>query len=203
MRLVRAVAALAALAALAGCGFKPMYAAGGNGALGPIAITEVKSKMGHALRTELARLLSNGGDGPTRRLEIEVVESVAGLGLRVDESSSRADLIAEAKYVLYDPAGQPLIRNSVVAVVTYDIPGPAYSAAAGQDDARERAGVMLAQRLRNDLIFRLERARRAPPQTQEPKAETAPAGPPAEPLGVPAARDTPGGLPQTVQPPQS
>ncbi|MFZ4687566.1 MAG: LPS assembly lipoprotein LptE [Hyphomonadaceae bacterium] len=159
----------AALVALAGCGFKPMYAPTAAGAaplIGPVTVPEVRGKAGHAFRTELTRLLeAESGDGAPKQLEIAVTETVTPLGLRVDESSTRADFIMTATYKLLDPNGAELVRGTSAATVSYDIPVAAYGAAAAQDDARERAGVLLADRVRTDLALRLSRLRNAAPAT--------------------------------------
>lgn len=193
---MRLVFAALALAALAGCGFKPMYApdAGGGAVIGPVTIAEVPTKTGHVLRTELSRLLAVERNGPARRLDVTVSEFIAPLGLRVDESSSRADLITNAPYTLYDVDGRELVKGSVGAVVSYDLPGSAFGAATAQEDARERAGVLLAQRLRTDIVMRLERARRGAPVVEVLPEPTTPAAP----IGVPEVRSgAPGSAPQT------
>ena len=157
-----------ALVALAGCGFKPMYApsAGGGATIGAVDVPEVPGKSGHAFRTELTRLLDAEGrnGGEPRRLEVALGEQVNALGLRVDESATRADLILTADYKFFDLNGEQMVKGKVTAVAAYDIPVQAYGAAAAQDDARERAGVLLAENLRTDLALQLVRLRRAPPR---------------------------------------
>ena len=162
-----------ALLALTGCGFKPMYAPSSNAGgavIGAVTVPEVPGKSGHAFRTELTRLLDAEGrnGGEPRRLDITMSEKVNALGLRVDESATRADMIVAATYTFYDLNGSKLVEGLVTATASYDIPLAAYAAAAAQDDARERAGVLLAQNLRIDLAIRLQRARRepAPPALQ-------------------------------------
>ena len=160
-----------ALVALAGCGFKPMYApasTGGGALIGAVTIPEVPGKSGHAFRTELTRLLAaEGRNGATpRRLDVTVSELVSALGLRVDESATRADLILTGVYKFYDLSGAELVNGRAIATVSYDIPIAAYGAAAAQDDARERAGVLLADKIRTDLALRLTRLRNAPPAVQ-------------------------------------
>lgn len=160
---MRILVAAIALAALAGCGFKPMYAPGGDPLIGAVSVPEVPGKAGHAFRTELVRQLAAENRGAQRRLDITVNEVVAPLGLRVDESASRADLILNSSYKLYDETGRELVKGIVTATASYDIPISAYGAAAAQDDARERAGVLLANRVRTDLALKLARLRDAPP----------------------------------------
>lgn len=154
--------ALLSLALLAGCGFSPMYAPGpnGQGPIGPVEIVgEMPGKAGHTLRQELSRLLSTEtGSGPAQQLDIRLREEVVPLGLRLDESASRAELRLTAIYTLTQPGGEEM-RGQVLSVVNYDIPLAAFGQIAAQDDARERAAETLAQRMRAELALRLARAR--------------------------------------------
>lgn len=154
--------ALLALALLSACGFSPMYArdAEGRGPIGAVEISTIQGKAGHVLRTELDRLLSVEASGPAQRLDISLNEQVIGLGLRLDESTSRAELRLRASYVFY-PAGGSEVRGSVFTVVNYEVPVAAFAAIAAQDDARERAAETLAQRMRAELALRLAEARRS------------------------------------------
>jgi len=149
---------------VAACGFQPMYAPPGGGpAIGPVQIDEIEGKAGHVLRTELSRMLAveNGASAPSQ-LEITLLEQVTPLGIRLDESATRAELRLIANYVLTPPqAGAQVMRGSVVTVVNYDIPTAAFGEIAAQDDARERAAETMAQRFRAELALRLAQAREA------------------------------------------
>lgn len=147
---------------LAACGFQPMYSPGaGANAIGPVQITEIQGKAGHVLRTELSRILAVENDGsPPANLEITLTEQVTPLGLRRDESSTRAELRLTANYVLTpSQEGGRVMRGSVFTVVNYDIPEAAFGAIAAQDDARERAAETMAQRFRAELALRIAQAR--------------------------------------------
>jgi LPS-assembly lipoprotein len=147
---------------LAACGFQPMYApAGGGAAIGPVHVAEIEGKAGHVLKTELDRMLAAENNGATpMQLEITLAEEVIPLGIRRDESATRAELRLVANYVL-TPAtpGQQVVRGSVTSVVTYDIPTAAFGEIAAQDDARERAAETMAQRMRAELALRMAQVR--------------------------------------------
>jgi len=156
------IASLALL--LAACGFQPMYAPAGGGAIGPVSIAEIDGKSGHVLRTELSRMLAieNTGVGEAALLEITLTEGVVQQGIRLDESATRAELSLTANYVL-TPApgrGQP-VRGSIVTTVNYEIPIAAFGEITAQDDARERAAEAMAQRMRAELALRLAQQRSA------------------------------------------
>lgn len=145
------------------CGFQPMYApTGGGAAIGPVSVGEIEGKAGHVLRTELTRILAaeNTGD-PPMTLEITLSEQVIPLGIRRDESATRAELRLTANYVLTPPPDQgQVMRGSVFTVVNYDIPTAAFGEIAAQDDARERAAETMAQRFRAELALRIAQSRR-------------------------------------------
>jgi LPS-assembly lipoprotein len=159
-----------ALAALVGCGFKPMYApTGGDATIGAVTVPEISGKSGHAFRTELTRLLgAERGSATSRRLEVALTETIGSLGLRVDESATRADLTLTADYVLFDASGVELFRGVVSQIASYDIPTSAFGEVSAQNDARERAAAMLAERMRAELALRLSRPRAALPAPVTP-----------------------------------
>ena len=157
-------ALIASLALLLGaCGFQPMYATSANGgpAIGPVQVAEIPGKAGHVLKTELDRILAveAGAGGEPMLLEITLQETVIGLGLRRDESATRAELRLTANYVLTPPNNGRVIRGSVFSVVNYDVPEAAYGEITAQDDARERAAETMAQRFRAELALRMAQQR--------------------------------------------
>jgi LPS-assembly lipoprotein len=159
MRVMIASAALF----LGACGFSPMYApAGGGPAIGPVHVTEIDGRSGHVLKTELDRILDaeNTGGEPAQ-LEISLQEVVTPLGIRRDESATRAELRLTANYILTPAHGGEIMRGSVVSVVNYQIPTAAYGEITAQDDARERAAETMAERFRAELALRMAQAREA------------------------------------------
>lgn len=148
---------------VAACGFQPMYApAGGGQAIGAVQVVEIDGKAGHALKTELDRILDveNRNGGTPALLTITLQERITPLGIRIDESATRAELRLVANYVLApaNPNATPM-RGSVTTVVNYDIPRAAFAEIAAQDDARERAAETMAQRFRSELALRMAQAR--------------------------------------------
>jgi LPS-assembly lipoprotein len=147
---------------VAACGFQPMYApAGGGAAIGPVTVEQIDGKAGHVLKTELDRIFAVENNGATpAMLQITLSEQITPLGIRVDESATRAELRLIANYIL-TPAtpGAQVMRGSVFTVVNYDIPTAAFGEITAQDDARERAAETMAQRFRAELALRMAQAR--------------------------------------------
>lgn len=158
---MRTFAASLSMLLLSACGFQPMYApAGGGPAIGAVNIGQIDGKAGHVLRTELSRLLGpEQADGAPAQLEITLSERIYRLGVRLDESATRAELTLTANYVLTPAQGDDVIRGSLSQVVTYDIPTAAFGEITAQDDARERAAETLAQRFRAELALRMAQRR--------------------------------------------
>jgi LPS-assembly lipoprotein len=148
---------------LGACGFQPMYATSANGgpAIGPVQVAQIDGKAGHVLKTELDRILAVEAQtgGEPMLLEITLQELVTPLGIRRDESATRAELRLIANYVLTPPNNGRVMRGSVFTVVNYDIPTAAFGEITSQDDARERAAETMAQRFRAELALRMAQAR--------------------------------------------
>jgi LPS-assembly lipoprotein len=163
---MRALIATFALSLLSACGFQPMYApAGGGPAIGAVQVAAIDGKAGHVLKTELDRILAvEGASGAPAQLQITLRERINRLGIRLDESATRAELQLTANYVLTPADGGRVIRGSVAQVVTYEIPTAAFGEIAAQDDARERAAESLAPRFRAELALRLAQQRAAASQ---------------------------------------
>jgi LPS-assembly lipoprotein len=160
---MRFTASLLALAALAGCGFTPMYApdaARGGPVIGPVSVAMIEGKSGHELKVALDRLFGvERGAAAPQRLEIKLTESVGGLGYRIDDTASRADMVLSASYVLFDAAGQQAAAGNLNGVATYDIPASAFGDLSAQNAARARAAGVLAERIRTDIAIQLQQAR--------------------------------------------
>jgi LPS-assembly lipoprotein len=148
-----------ALLALAGCGFRPLYApsATGEAVIGPVVVAEIDGRAGHSMSLELGRLFGAeaGAQQPPRQLQVTLSETVSRLGYRVDESAQRADLIVVANYRLETPGEAEPLTGRISTTVGFDIPDSAFGEITAQDDARERAGEVLAQQLRTEIALRL------------------------------------------------
>ena len=157
---MRTLIASLSLLLLAACGFQPMYAqAGGGAAIGPVNVQQIDGKAGHVLKSELDRIFAVENNGATPALlEITLQEQITPLGIRRDESATRAELRLIANYVLTPANNGQVMRGSVFTVVNYDIPTAAFGEIAAQDDARERAAETMAQRFRAELALRMAQA---------------------------------------------
>lgn len=160
MSAARIIAIALAAASLSGCGFRPLYAkqeSGARGYIGPITIDTIPGKSGFELQSELENLLTvERADTPPKRLSITLTEQFTRVALRIDEASNRADLILVADYVLYDETGKPLVRGQSDSIASYEVPlSSSFGEVSAENDARERAATLLAERIRTELSLRL------------------------------------------------
>lgn len=160
MSTARIIALALAAASLSGCGFRPLYATQENGArgyIGPVSIDTIPGKSGFELQSSLEKLLSvETAQTAPKRLSITLSEQFTRVALRIDQASNRADLILNATYTLYDETGKPLIQGRSDATASYEVPqASSYGEVAAENDARERAAGLLAERIRAELSLRM------------------------------------------------
>lgn len=160
MRTLTVLMLSAAMAsAVSGCGFRPLYAPVESGsALSTIAIDEIEGRAGQSMRTSLDRFFSAGrqrGAEPAYRLSVKLEERLEPLGLRVDASATRTDLNLTANYVVTTVAGAEVFKGQITTTVGYDVPNSAFGEFSAQNDARERAGEVMAELLRAELAARI------------------------------------------------
>jgi LPS-assembly lipoprotein len=140
--------AVAPLAGLAACGFQPLY--GRKGAqdsstaaeLAAVRVDPLTDRAGQQLHNFLRDRLNPQGQpvSPSYRLSVAVTETTTGLGVRRDETASRANLRLEADFVLLDAAGeQRLVEGRSSSTTSYDILRNPFATTVSEADARERA----------------------------------------------------------------
>ena len=141
---------------LSACGFTPLYANGVNA--GNITIGTIDGRAGHALRKALLQELAPGlpGVDSRGRLEIELDEQIGRLALQPDEAATRTDIIVRADYVFsYDDNA---ISGRSSAETSFLVPDAPFSDIAAQVDATDRAMLVLARRIADDLRIKMATA---------------------------------------------
>lgn len=153
-RTLVAAAGLGLSTALSACGFQPLY--GDRGVTGSsvrsemseVAIAPISDRAGQMLRNELLDRLTPQGQpaSPRYRLVVRYQEDKNPLGIRVDETATRANMNMIAHFVLKDTeAGVPVYNGNTRAQVSYNIVSQDYGTIAAERDARERGVVLLAE----------------------------------------------------------
>jgi LPS-assembly lipoprotein len=157
----RAVA-LMPLAALAGCGFKPLYGQTGGAttdvsvsdSLASVRVTPMRDRVGQQMHNFLRDRLNPYGQpaAPLYKLQVELRESVDEVGVRRDETATRANLKLTANFVLQAVAdGAELTSGSSVSTTSFDILDEAFATTVSEEDARERALREVADDIRRRL----------------------------------------------------
>ena len=138
---------------LSACGFTPLYATGGSA--GNIQIDQIDGRAGQALRKALLIELGPGLPGLEGPAQLNIVldESIGRLALQPDEAATRTDIIVSAEYVLAYDAGTLAGRSD--AETSFLVPDAPFSDIAAQIDATDRAMLLLARRIADDLRIKM------------------------------------------------
>lgn len=153
-------ALLGAGLALGGCGFRPMYGAGGAGASAPglsgVRVANIPERTGQMLRQALGRRLDPQGTGGTPRHELRVALAIENepLGFRRDGAPSRIRATARADWRLV-ALGTPETEVASGREQVFDasnIPDGQFFAADMSRDAMERR---LMEQLADRVVQRL------------------------------------------------
>lgn len=146
---------------LPGCGLRPVYGGGANGAtvraMGQVDVAAIEGKAGWLVRNALNdRLgaLSGGGQGgaPAYRLVVTLDDKITGFGVRLDDSVTRERRTLRARYQLFDGAtGTQLLDRTAGADAGLDVASSEYATIAAEDSALER----LAETIADQIIARI------------------------------------------------
>lgn len=150
----RPALALFALLLLGACGFRPLYSGGPQGNVGQtlsrIAVAPIAGEAGWLVRGALRDRLSVAGDGGNAayRLDVRLDESIAGYGVRRDDSVTRERRTLRARWQLVDTAnGQTVIDDTAGTDVGIDVVGSEYATIAAERSALERMSATIADQI--------------------------------------------------------
>ena len=172
-----AAAAIVALTGLASCGFKPLYGsratAVSNEALSRVRVVPMPDRMGQLLYTHLTKGFHARGKAakPLWLLTITLSKKTERLGIRKDETATRANLTLAAKFELKNIRTPKLaFRGRSVITNSYDIlsssiatsPRPAsrFGTIASERNALERATRALGENIKTRVAIFLAGAKR-------------------------------------------
>jgi len=165
---MRCVVVLVTAVTLAACGFTPMYATPGSGASGisvsvadklaQIDVRPIAERRGMVLRQQLNEKLHPGGVTTTRYdLQVRLAARTQEVGVRKDSTTSRANLILTANFVLWEGDSR-LLRQQVRAVVSYNILDDQYATITSERDAEARALRQISDEIRTRVAVYFDRA---------------------------------------------
>lgn len=150
---MRATLLLLAAAALSGCGLRPLY---GGGAAGPVQttlaaveVTQIEGQAGWLVSNALRDRLETGrSTTPRYRLEVRLDDSIAGLGVRRDDSVARERRTLRARYQLVDlGSGLVVLDATAGSDAGIDVVGSEYATIAAERSALERLSGIVADQI--------------------------------------------------------
>ena len=149
---MRAAILLAAILGLSACGLRPLYSGGSDGrvaqTLAGVQIAPIPGRAGWLVRTALEDRLGQSGTEAPYRLEIELDDQIAGLGIRADDSVTRERRTLRARYRLVDAArGTVLLDATAGSDAGVDVVSSEYATVAAEQTALERLSVEVADQI--------------------------------------------------------
>lgn len=160
LRLGAGAACLLLGLALAGCGFQPLYGRSDPQAVSPldqmaaIRIAPLPDRVGQQMHNLLRDRLNPRGQPrePAYRLDLRLSESRQQLGIRKDETATRANLILSASFTLRELASnRVLLRGRTSSVNSFNILTSQFATTFSESDARERALREISDNIRTRL----------------------------------------------------
>lgn len=151
---MRTLLLAAATLALSGCGgLRPLY---GGGAAGPVQSTlaavevaPIEGKSGWLVANALKDRFAAGRDAaPRYRLEIKLDDTIAGLGVRRDDSVARERRTLRARYQLIDLTNGTVVLDATAGSdAGIDVVGSEYATIAAENSALERLSEIVADQI--------------------------------------------------------
>ncbi len=159
---------LGAAIGLSACGFKPLYGRPEAQALSPvdhmaaIRVAPLADRIGQQMHNLLRDRLNPYGQprDPVYRLDVAINEARQELGIRKDETATRANFILSASFTLRGlESGQVLLRGRTSSVNSFNIRTNQFATDASEADARKRALRELSDsiRVRLGIYFSTDR----------------------------------------------
>ena len=146
-QLLAAAAAAAPMGGLTACGFEPLYGQGSQTdsvavSLASVRIDPLRDRVGQQMHNFLRDRLNPDGQpvAPSYRLKVQLAETLTELGVRRDETATRANLRMDADFSLLSYGGEePLLTGRSSSTTSYNILNNPFATTVSEGDARERA----------------------------------------------------------------
>jgi len=149
---------------LSGCGLRPLYGGGGNGAvaktLGTVEIVPMPGKAGWLMKNALDDRLAAMSSGSAQyRLEIELQDLITGYGLTADNATTRERRSLRARYRLVTAdQGTVVLDATAGSDAGIDVVSSEYATIAAEDTALERLTGDVADQIIGRLALYAQRS---------------------------------------------
>lgn len=157
---------VAMLLSLAACGFRPLHGrtqTAGPGAtdqLAHIKIERIPDRLGQEFRNALLDRITPKGppSRPRYFLRVSATETIQELGIRKDETATRANLRLHVEYTLYDSVTRKAVFISEQKTVgSYNILQSDFATLAAEKDIRNRLVLKVSDNIKTSLATHLSR----------------------------------------------
>lgn len=155
MKLLASLLVIAA--ALSGCGLRPLYSGGSQGAvaqtLRDIEVAPIEGKAGWLVRNAINdRLAAVDGATARYRLVIRLDDDIEGFGVRADDAVTRERRTLRARYQLIETGSEAVLLDATAGSdAGIDVTSSEYATIAAENTALER----LSQTVADQIIARL------------------------------------------------
>lgn len=167
------------------CGFKPLYgdhaSSVSQASLAQVRLPPLRDRVGQLLHIRLSKGMHPRGKprNPVWELVIKLTTRTENLGIRKDETATRANLTLEARFELRQIAtGRVSFKGRSVITISYNILESRFGTLASRTDATRRATRELADNIKTRVALFLSQrgAVRVPklPPGRTPKQVPAP-----------------------------
>jgi LPS-assembly lipoprotein len=151
----------------ASCGFKPLYgnhdSSVSQAALAQVRLAPLRDRTGQLLHIQLSKGMHAQGkpQNPVWELAIKLVTRTVDLGIRKDETATRANLTLEAEFRLKHIAtGQVSFKGRSVITISYNILESRFSTISSRDNATRRATRELGENIKTRVALFLSQRRK-------------------------------------------
>jgi LPS-assembly lipoprotein len=154
----------AVLSLMSGCGFRPLYGAGAQGAVGAelarVKIGTIPDRVGQQLHNFLLDRINRKGrpEKPLYLLSVDVEIEKVRQAVEANETATRAKLIFTASFQLQEIATEKiLLKNWSRSVNSYNIVTSAIATRSAELDAIDRAAREVSEEIRSLLALYFQR----------------------------------------------
>ncbi len=165
--MIRSAFLIVPLLALTACGLRPLYGGAESAArttLGQVQVAPIEGQAGWLVRTALSdRLSAVDGAAARYRLDVRLDDTIAGLGVRRDDSVTRERRTLRARYQLVDlTSGATLLDATAGSDAGIDVVGSDYATIAAEQTALERLSGIVADQIVARIALYAQRSATAP-----------------------------------------
>lgn len=163
MRISAALLLISVVPVLSGCGLRPLYAGGEQGAvvagMQSVSVAPIEGRVGWLVRNALVDRLGGGATSSGRyRLEVELDDDITSLGIRGDRAATRERRTLRARYRLVESADGTVVLDATAGSdAGIDVVSSEYATVAAEQTAAERLAKVVSDQITARVALFLSR----------------------------------------------